>query len=460
MTKQLVLFGLFCFLLINNLAWAQVPDFQWTRTVVAPGDMFSKDVAVDKAGNVFVTGSYFKSLTLGSIQLIGKTTSNIFLAKYNAAGTLIWARSASSSDIQSFSLAVDAQGNAFVAGWFRTSADFGTSTLAGHGDEHLDAFLAKYDGAGQLQWVQSPDRKEGESRAHAVAVDAAGNAYLTGLAEVVSGFGTARFPAAKTGFFLAKYSPAGQLAWAQVMEDLYTGSDITVDNSGGIYVTVNEASNALTFGATKLGKGRDSDQLLAKFSSSGTPEWARRISSADGIGGIATDAKGRVLLTGTLVADTLRMDGGAPVLKPKERGVVAFLACYGANGTWQWGTTVAGKGDFISGALAVDGTGNSYVAGHLLEEPNDPAAYHTLAVAKNSPDGKLVWTRKVAGKGHGEEVHAVAADQAGSTVVIGKYFGTPTFGATTLPKYTLPSGFQEGCMFVTKLAAASAGKKK
>src|SRR6185369_4579510 len=86
-------------LIIPGLANAQSPVWKWARDAGSPGyTEQASGVAVDKAGSSYVSGRFIDSRTLGT----GKKTAtvysyggeDVFLAKYNAGGTLMWVRTA------------------------------------------------------------------------------------------------------------------------------------------------------------------------------------------------------------------------------------------------------------------------------------------------------------------------------------------------------------------------------
>ena len=131
---------------------------------------------MDAAGNVYVSGFYSGTMTVQSVTLTSRGLFDIFLAKLDSNGTLLWLKSAggTGSDI-GHGVVVDGQGNVGVTGEFQGKATFDSRsvTAAGLGD----AFIAKYDAAGNNLWVHkggSTTSFVGEP-SKAIAVDAANN---------------------------------------------------------------------------------------------------------------------------------------------------------------------------------------------------------------------------------------------------------------------------------------------
>jgi hypothetical protein len=134
------------------------------------GNDFANAVAVDSAGNAYITG-----FTDGTLD--GQTNAggiDAFLAKYDSSGNKLWVKLlGTSGNDGAFGVAVDASGNAYITGYVGGSLD--GQTYAGLGD----AFIAKYDSSGNKQWVKLLGTS-GSDGAGGVAVDASGNVYIAG----------------------------------------------------------------------------------------------------------------------------------------------------------------------------------------------------------------------------------------------------------------------------------------
>ena len=247
----------------GDLVWAKRAAGGGTGSDVGFG------IAVDGSGNSYVTGHFFGSATFGPGE-INETTlttagffSDIFVAKYDASGDLVWAKRAGGTRTDSGNgIAVDGSGNSYVTGLFEDSATFGPgesneTTLTGAGSDDLadDIFVAKYDASGDLVWAKraggtSIDFGEG------IAVDGSGNSHVTGQLRGSATFGpgeTNETTLTTAGFFsdifVAKYDASGDLVWAKRAggTSFDFGSGIAVDGSGNSYVT-GGSSGLATFG--------------------------------------------------------------------------------------------------------------------------------------------------------------------------------------------------------------------
>jgi hypothetical protein len=154
-------------------------DHQWSKRF---GDAFNDvaaGVAVDPAGHITMTGSFDVSISFGDgdrHQSAGE--SDIFIARFQPDGTFEWAHTfgARREDI-GWGIAEDAAGNTVATGWFQETVDFGSGPIASKGNR--DAFALKLDPKGALVWVRTWGDHD-HDRGRAVALDAAGNAYVAG----------------------------------------------------------------------------------------------------------------------------------------------------------------------------------------------------------------------------------------------------------------------------------------
>src|SRR5207244_3723553 len=126
---------------------------------------------VDSSDNIYFSGFYQDTITFGSTVLTGATAS-VFLAKYDAFGNAIWARSSvnasTSSSSYCFFACTDAFGNCYQTGYYHDTISFGLDTLIGVGTNNF--FLVKYDSSGNVIWAKS-SAGTGDERAFSVATD-------------------------------------------------------------------------------------------------------------------------------------------------------------------------------------------------------------------------------------------------------------------------------------------------
>ena len=177
-------------------------DLVWAKRAGGTRTDSGNGIAVDGSGNSYVTGLFEDSATFGpgesnETTLTGAGSDDladdIFVAKYDASGDLVWAKRAGGTSIDfGEGIAVDGSGNSHVTGQLRGSATFGpgetnetTLTTAGF---FSDIFVAKYDASGDLVWAK---RAGGTSFdfGSGIAVDGSGNSYVTGGSSGLATFG-------------------------------------------------------------------------------------------------------------------------------------------------------------------------------------------------------------------------------------------------------------------------------
>jgi hypothetical protein len=370
-------------------------------------------------------------------------------------------------------VAVDATGNTYVAG-YTDAADFPTTagalqrTFGGVSD----AFVARFGPDGSLLYSTLLGGG-GLDRATGIAVDASGDAYVTGWT-LSKDFPTrnAGQAALKGGgdAFVAKLNPSG----SALLYSTYFGTGaeqanaIAVDGAGNAYVTGSTSSTDLATpdAAQPAYGGGNQDAFVARFGPTGTLVTSTYLGgSGDDLGeGIAVDGAGHVFVAGTTgsrdfpTRNALQAGfGGGNNFTGKD----AFLTRLNA-GTLavEFSTYLGGSGDESGHAVAVDAAGNAYVTGgtNSTDFPTVGAYQAGLAgfanafVTKVSPTGGMVYSTYLGGE-QTDVGRGIAVDGAGDAFVTGYTISSrfPTANAVQ-GSYV---GLQDA--FVTEVNAAGSG---
>src|SRR5262245_54871701 len=135
-------------------ARASAPPHQWSQRFGAARFDGARSVVKDASGNVFITGYFSDTINFGGGDLHTGMFSDIFLAKFNAAGVHQWSRGFGDGQFNDvgLSVATDASGNVIVTGTFEGTVNFGGGNLTSAGSD--DIFVAKFNAAGVHQWSQ------------------------------------------------------------------------------------------------------------------------------------------------------------------------------------------------------------------------------------------------------------------------------------------------------------------
>jgi len=166
----------------NNGNWLWAKQSGGTNSVVG------NSIAVDSIRNSYVTGYFWGSATFGTTTLTSSGYEDIFIAKLDINGNWLWAKKAGGTYWDyGYSITVDANGNSYVTGIFYGNATFGTTILTSSG--YYDIFVAKLDSNGNWLWAKKAGGTSWDYGC-GIAVDANGNSYITGYFDDSVTFGT------------------------------------------------------------------------------------------------------------------------------------------------------------------------------------------------------------------------------------------------------------------------------
>jgi hypothetical protein len=316
---------------------------EWVRSATsASGAAVGHSVTVDPLGNCYVAGSFDGTTSFGATNLTSAGGSDVFLAKYDRAGTLLWAvQQGGAFDDSGRGVAADGTNGCFITGLLQSAS----------GSASRDIVVARYNASGALQWQRQPASTSSDA-GMAIAVDGSGNAVVTGWFTGTANFITTNITAiGARDIFAAKYNNTGTLLWVSVVGGASgdEGKGVGVDTNGNVYVT----------GSFNLGGGNTSNEaeklLLSKFNSAGALLWQRELLASFWYFDFssATDRAGN-----TWVVGGMRSSGslnGFPVSSTGSYdGVVAK---YDSAGALVWLGQITGAGSAIVHRVAPDGEG-------------------------------------------------------------------------------------------------------
>jgi hypothetical protein len=413
----------------------------WSRRVGSEGHEVPHRVALDKDGDLLVTGAFVGITDFGGGQVESAGLDDVFVAKYSGVnGAHQWSRffGADRHDVAR-GIAVDAAGNVVVTGTFTGAVDFGGGPLGIGGG----TFLARYSGTdGTHLWSRRLD-----GAASDIAVDASGSVFVTGWFNGTADLGGGPLASAGEGdVYVARYSGAdGAHLWSRryggTMDE--ESRALAVDGSGGVFVT-GWFTGPADFGGDPLVPAGLFDVFLAKLSGAdGTHLWSRGFGGSDFdlSEALAVDAKGNVFLNGCFHATGDY--GGAALVSAGLSDV--FLAKYsGADGSHLWSRRFGGTSFDEGYGVAVDRNGNVAITGSF-DAPVDfgggpvgaaPAPTSIFVAKYAGTDGTHLWSRGFGSSSHYSSGRAIAVDEAGHVVATGQFRGSVDFGGGPLASAT------------------------
>ncbi len=439
------------FVLLNLASFAQ--NWEWTKIAGGPAIDKVTGTALDAFGNVFITGYFDSTIAFDSTRLISAGGTDVFIAKYDPDGVLIWAKQVGGqNDDYSTALSTDITGNCYVTGFFfiqGTITTFGSTTITQAGD--ADMYISKFTAAGDLLWVRNGGSKS-EDASFGIATDISGNSYVTGYFSGTAIFGITKIISnGYSDIFVAKYDAAGNLVWVRSGGGSYQDEayGVTTDVAGNCYVTGYFTGNAF-FGKTPLSSAGyfDTDVLVLKYNPSGILIWAKRAGgTANDIGyGIDISASGQIAVCGVFQGTK---SFGENVLN-RVGGSNGFIARFETSGKLSWVENSHGANFTEFRKVSLDGNGNSYVAGFMSGDVEfgktkfSTTGDKDLCLAKYDSKGELMWVLQGGGS-ENDEGMCVVADQAGICYVAGQFNTAATFGRVKV------SGWQWQDIFLSRI---------
>ena len=370
----------------------------WGRFVgIIGGDELGLGSSLDSSGNLYITGYAASTFTLsgisgGQTKAAGSGT-DIFIAKYNTNGALLWGRFLGGAPTDAaWAISNDTFGNVYVAGYTNGAAWTLSGVSGGQtkSTSNQDAVIAKYDANGVLQWGKFIGNT-GADQAIGVANDTSGNVYVTGYLEstgftlsgVLAGFTTTT--ATRQGF-VAKYDGVGALQWAYLLNSQgYSAGWAIATNASTVVVAGTTNTRTPSAPLTISGQSTNTWGLVQTFSISNLVGTTINVAPT---ASVIRSSVGSLLSQSILTGGSASVPGTFAFTTPStvltQTGVsthsvtftptdstyyatstttVSVTLISAALNTYVIGTGLA-TGSIIGHGVAIDSSGNMYVTGY------------------------------------------------------------------------------------------------
>jgi hypothetical protein len=454
---------------------------QWVRKI---GGNYTEDtitIVLDTSSNIYVYGNHSSDVltiynTDGVSSFADLSNSNSgffdnFIVKYNSDGTPQWARKISGNfNDYPLNIMLDTSSNVYVSGVFDSiiltvyNAN-GSSFDDLSNSQGNSAFLLKYNSDGEPQWARKISGNSGGLALRFTILDVSANIYISGYSYsdpliVYNPGGTSSFAeisnSGNVDIFIVKYSSDGTPQWLRKISGdmMDTPEFMALDTSSNLYISGVYYSNLLTiYNADGISSFADLSQaetyatFVVKYSSDGTPQWARKIGGNSGVLPVKMllDTSSNVYIYGVFNSTILTIynDNGsssfAQLYKDSNQNIDNFIVKYNSEGTPQWVRKIGGNSSEQLVNMVFDTSLNVYVTGYFdssiltvynangtsfadIINSNTNGTTDSFIVKYNS-SGTPQWARKIAGNGN-DQLLGVQLDNSANIYSVGIYNST------------------------------------
>ena len=393
-------------------------------------------MAVDNAGNRYITGVFVGSVSFGSITLTGSSSSlNGFIAKYNSNNNWDWAvRVGNSGNIVCNSICISNNSYLYVIGEFSGTVAIGTTNLTSSGS--YDVFIAKMDLSGVWQWAKKGGGT-GREYGKGIASNSAGDVFVTGLFSGTATIGSTITSSGGLDVFVSKLTSTGTWSWSKRAggtsdEDVL---GIAIDSNNQSYL-IGKFSGTATIGSYMVAYG-GTDIFVASINSSGTWNWGKKAGGTSSDSGLAITTAGETLFVSGYFFSTAHFGDLIRTIPGGSCGV--FVASMTFSGSFS-GVSTASSTIIMQGlGLYANVVGQVYLTGSYsgtatigsFTLANSSSSSSDMFVAVLDADGTWAFAQK--GGGSGTDIgYSIYQDVGDNIHVTGEFASTAQYGDLNL----------------------------
>jgi hypothetical protein len=394
-------------------------------------------VATDGQGDLLVAGTFAGSIDLGGKTLDSMGPTDMFVARYDPQGALLWAeRFGGPAGDGPVAVAVDPDGGVLLAGGFiggASGVDFGGGAL-GAGGTVTAPFVAKLDAGGKHLWSEAFPPGAG-AHAELVAVAKDGTIALAGImAQAIDLGGGAKLGPDTGRTFVAELDATGQPIWTRSYADESAPAEPVLPraafNSKGELVVAGSFEGPTDLGAGPVGQAKEEAIFVARYDGAGQAVAAQPYFDPTGsvtLQGLAVDASDAIVISGVFTG-ALSIDNFTVVANKPVIGNDAFVARFSDAGQPAWlrnytstkdvSRCVAANAEGLSIVIAGSFAGGLGFTGGPLQTTSDDD--YDVFVAKLDDVGEAAWHVRFGGVDK-QEATAIAGDPDGHVYLGGTF---------------------------------------
>jgi hypothetical protein len=390
---------------------------------------------------------------IATLALLAISNSQTLVAQTDICA---WAKNGTGSAMDAaISVTSDENNNVISGGWFYSpTLTFGTTVLtnANNTTWTSDAYLVKYDAAGNVQWAKSFGGT-GEDAIRSIVTDTDGKIYVLGnFASSSITIGSTPYTNAGTGYqdlFLIKLDADGTILWSKKSSGSYseTGEALSIDANGNLLMVGSFNSSSFTFGSqTVTGDGTSNKAFLFKIAGDGSVVWNKVIEGAHSVKSCAVTSDNAVVFIGSYSEATVQV-GTTTLTNAGSSSYDIFVGKYDTDGTFVWAKSFGGDAAEEITDVAVDLNDKIYITGNLLSLSADFGGINitnsgtgTLGfngdffIAKMDQSGTVEWARSAGTSNSADGGRSIVTDINGIVYVVGGYDSSGiNFGLGVLP---------------------------
>lgn len=363
----------------------------------------------------------------------------------------------------------DSNGNIFIAGTFKGTADFDpgpantiTSSL---GINDYDVYLAKYDSTGSFLWVRTWESFVSTAYLNVKTVITSADEviisfYSTSTLDLDPGAGTVTtFVGAGTTIFV-KLDNNGNYIWGKRTASSAVPLGMTIDVNDQIYIA-GTFQNTSDFdpgsGTSSLSSTGATDDFIAKYDANGSFIWVKKIggTGVEGLTALHMDQNNNILIGGRFNSNTLDLNPGGGVNNVSHTSNFdSFIAKLDSSGSHLWSGSISGtSADYIY-AITTAASGDIYLGGSFsgqmdadinagTQTVNSTGVDQDIFILKLNSSGAFQFVKSMGGISN-DFVYDLALDASNTLFASGIFGATVDFDPSSANAYLLTSSFTDG----------------